>query len=563
MPFLLSAGYTLLAFAVLISVLVFFHEMGHLLVGKYFGVKVLRFSIGFGPRLWGFQRGETEYRLSALPLGGYVKFAGDVPGEELPPEDRGRGYLEQPPLRKAAIAFAGPAANFVLAVALSILINALPHQDWAPLVGFVIPNSPAAAAGLKTGDRIVSMDGAPVRGFNHFRELISASRGRPAELVVLREGREQSLRITPAIREEKNPLQTVKTGRIGIVRTARKAEVTVLGDDSPAGRAGLKTFDLITKADGKQIDSWEQLVSLLAARGPAPLPLEVLRRREVSAPGATLWAQEPVRLTLPSPSSDARPLGVAHPDAATPYGLECADLTIFAVQPGSAAAEAGLLRGDRLVSIAGHPALFWADDVETARRAAGVGPLLLAVRRGGKLVELTVRQHLKSERDEAGVRVKVPELGAQIDGDIFDGGKDEIVSVRFPLAEAVGRGVLGTGDAIRAMALGIARIVTGDISSEAIGGPLMIADVSRRALDEGPLAFLSIMALISISLGLMNLIPIPVLDGFHILSAAIEAVRRRPLSLRFREVANMVGVLLVLSLMLFALKNDVVRKFFD
>src|SRR5438445_12561124 len=100
MPMLQSFGLTLAAFAVLISVLAFVHEMGHLLVGKLFDVKVLRFSIGFGPRLLGFQWGETEYRISALPLGGYVKFAGDVPGEELPPADRGRGFLEQPPARK-------------------------------------------------------------------------------------------------------------------------------------------------------------------------------------------------------------------------------------------------------------------------------------------------------------------------------------------------------------------------------------------------------------------------------------------------------------------------------
>src|SRR2546426_2993379 len=121
-----SAAFTLLSFALVISVVVFFHELGHLLVGKKLGVRAVRFSIGFGPRLFGFRRGETEYRVSALPLGGYVKFAGDVPGEELPPEDRGRGYLEQPPLRKAAIAFAGPAANFLLAMLLFVAIHAAP-----------------------------------------------------------------------------------------------------------------------------------------------------------------------------------------------------------------------------------------------------------------------------------------------------------------------------------------------------------------------------------------------------------------------------------------------------
>src|SRR5918911_4831191 len=129
--YLPSAGLTLLSFAILISVIVFFHELGHLLVGKWLGVKAVRFSIGFGPRLFGVRWGETEYRVSLLPLGGYVKFAGDNPLEELPPSDRGRGFLEQPPRKKAAIAFAGPAANFLLAVILYFAVNAAPHQETA------------------------------------------------------------------------------------------------------------------------------------------------------------------------------------------------------------------------------------------------------------------------------------------------------------------------------------------------------------------------------------------------------------------------------------------------
>ena len=154
-----SAAFTLLSFALVISVVVFFHELGHLLVGKALGVKALRFSIGFGPRLFGIQRGDTEYRVSLLPLGGYVKFAGDNPLEQLAPEDRGRGFLEQPPRKKAAIAFAGPAANFLLALVLYFALNASPHRDLASIMGYVKPGSPSAQAGIEYGDRIVAVDG--------------------------------------------------------------------------------------------------------------------------------------------------------------------------------------------------------------------------------------------------------------------------------------------------------------------------------------------------------------------------------------------------------------------
>src|SRR5213075_20928 len=162
MAFVQSAGFTLLSFALVISVVVFFHELGHLLVGKWVGVKALRFSIGFGPKLFSFQIGETEYRVSLLPLGGYVKFAGDNPYEEVAPEDKGRAFLEQPPWKRGLIAFAGPAANFVLAIALYFIVFAAPHQELAAQVGYVKPQSPAAQAGLRYGDRIVAIDGQPV-----------------------------------------------------------------------------------------------------------------------------------------------------------------------------------------------------------------------------------------------------------------------------------------------------------------------------------------------------------------------------------------------------------------
>jgi regulator of sigma E protease len=196
------------------------------------------------------------------------------------------------------------------------------------------------------------------------------------------------------------------------------------------------------------------------------------------------------------------------------------------------------------------------------RRAVGANPLDVVVLRDGQRIKTTVAQALRDERDEAGVKVKVPELGAEPDDSIF-ATKVATVTVKYDPAEAVVRGVAGTWEVTRGMALGIIKIFTGHISTEAIGGPIMIADVARKAADAGILPFLSVMAMISISLGLMNLIPIPVLDGFHILSAAIEGVRRKPLSLRFREIANVVGVALVLTLMLYALKNDAVKKFFE
>ncbi|MGZ6126441.1 MAG: RIP metalloprotease RseP, partial [Myxococcales bacterium] len=535
-------------FALVISVVVFFHELGHLIVGKALGVKALRFSIGFGPRLFGFRAGETDYRVSLLPLGGYVKFAGDNPYEEVAPEDRGRGFLEQPPWKKGFIAFAGPAANFVLAVALYFVVFAAPHQDLAARVGYVKPQSPAAQAGLRFGDRILAIDGEPVEGWSGLQERIRARGGQPLSMEIDRDGARQTLRVVPAVHEETNPIETVRHGRIGISALPRAAQVTVLSPDSPAGRAGVQTLDKVIKLDGAPIGSWEQLARLLADR-EGPVALEVLRPEGVQAPGATLWAQKPLSLSLAAPAK------------AGAYGMEASDLTLFAVQPGGAADQAGLKRGDRLLAVNGRPALSWTDEVDAAIKAAGTQPLQVTVRRDGKELTATVTPHLRKDRDEAGVLQDVPDLGAAPD---LNGFADvERIWIRYSLPEAARRAVTNTAGFVRAQAIGIARIVTGHISSRAIGGPLMIADVARKAAESGWRELVVTMGAISVVLGLMNLIPVPVLDGFHVLTAFIEGIRRRPLSLRFREVANVVGIALLLTLMLYAFRNDAMRKWFE
>jgi regulator of sigma E protease len=548
MAFVQSAGFTLLSFALVISVVVFFHELGHLLVGKALGVRALRFSIGFGPKLFGFTAGETEYRVSLLPLGGYVKFAGDNPYEEVAPQDRGRGFLEQPPWKKGVIAFAGPAANFALAVALYFVVFAAPHQDLAAKVGYVKPQSPAAQAGLRSGDRIVRIDGEPVDGWSTLQEKIRAHAGQPLTMEVERNGARESLRIVPAVHEETNPIETVKHGRIGISAVPRAAQVTVTSPESPAARAGVQTFDKVVKLDGSPIANWEQFQQQIASRSDA-ITLELIRPLPVQAPGGTLWSDKPMSLTLPAP------------EKAGAYGLEASDLTLFAVQPGGAADEAGLRRGDRVLAVNGRPALSWADEVDGAIKAAGTQPVQLTVRRDGKELIATVIPHLRKDRDETGVLQDVPDLGAAPD---LNGFADaERIWVRYTVPDAARRAVSNTAGFVRAQTIGIVRIVTGHISSRAIGGPLMIADVARKAAENGWRELIVTMGAISVVLGLMNLTPVPVLDGFHVLTAFIEGIRRRPLSVRFREVANVVGIALLLTLMLYAFRNDAMRKWFE
>jgi regulator of sigma E protease len=304
----------------------------------------------------------------------------------------------------------------------------------------------------------------------------------------------------------------------------------------------------VVKLDGEPIANWEQLERRLAERSDA-VKLEVLRPRPVAAPGATLWSDEPLSIAVPAPGE---------PGA---YGLEASDLTLFAVQPGGAADEAGLQRGDRVLAVDGRPAYSWSDEVDAAIKAAGTRPVKITVRREGRELTVTATPHVRKDRDEAGVLQDVPDLGAAPDLNAF--GEADRIWLRYPLPDAARRAVANTAGFVRAQALGIVRIVTGHISSRAIGGPLMIADVARKAAESGWRELIVTMGAISVVLGLMNLIPVPVLDGFHVLTALIEGVRRRPLSLRFREVANVVGIALLITLMLYAFRNDAMRKWFE
>ena len=237
----------LLLFAVLLATLILVHELGHYLAAKLFRVKVLTFSIGFGPKLLGFRWGETEYQLSALPLGGYVKMAGDDPSEPLPEADKGRGFLEQAAWKRALIAFAGPAMNLVFPVLAYFIAFSMTGSDYAPLVATVYPDQPAYAAGLRPGDRITAVEGQPIRYFSELQEAVRPRAELETTVTYLRGGRELTAKLVPSRLERKTILGKEVRGLIGIGLTARAPIVAVPRADSPAAKAGLQTFDRIVK----------------------------------------------------------------------------------------------------------------------------------------------------------------------------------------------------------------------------------------------------------------------------------------------------------------------------
>lgn len=349
------------AFLVVLGILIFFHEVGHFLIARLFGVGVEKFSLGFGPRLVGKKIGLTDYRLSLIPLGGYVKMVGEEPDEPLDPALVPLSFTHKHVFKRMLIVFAGPAFNVLLAVLIFFALG------WAsgllvlkPTVGTVKEGSPAEAAGVRPGDRVVAVDGEAVESWEKMAEKITASRGRPIEITVARPEGEVRLRAVPELIASKNILgETVSRYAIGI------------------GTAG-----------------------------------------------------------------------------------------------------------------------------ETATR----------------------------------------ELG---------------------FLEALAESLRQTYNVVELMVVILIKLFSGDISVDTVGGPIMIAQMAGDQAKAGLGSLFQFIAVISVNLAVINLLPIPVLDGGHLLFFLIEAIKGRPVNIKVREIAQQVGMVLLIMLMILVFYNDITRLLFS
>lgn len=535
-----NLGYT----AVLLGVLVFVHELGHFLAAKALGVKVLRFSIGFGPRLVGFTRGETEYRIAVLPLGGYVKMAGEVPGEDVTPEEEARSYLAQSPWKRMLIVAAGPAFNllFPLLVLFAVLAS---YPQTSTRVLSLEPGLPAAEAGVKLGDVITRVDGQPVRTFDQLRRAVEPKVGQRVQLTVERDGHPLNVVLTPSRAADGGQVRA--RGRIGVSAQARPPIIGV-PVESAAARAGLHTFDRIISVDGQPVTDTLSLQRRLDAASGAELRVEALRRAPAGVPGVDLVIPERIEVRVArQPGSGLEALGV-----------EGADLYVSRVVDGSAAARAGLVAGDRLLAVDGQP-LVSLEGFRQKLDALRERPFRLTWLHDGQRREAELHQVSVTHKDEmSGQEITGLDLGLRS----FvpsDAEKPQVDRVRVPPGEALVGSVQRLGEVVFQTAGGLALLLTGKLPFKSVGGPIMIYDITAKSAQAGLDSFLMLMALISVNLGLINLVPIPALDGFQLLSAGWEAVRRRPIPMRAREIANALGILALIVLMVLVWVNDLTR----
>jgi regulator of sigma E protease len=438
-------------FVVVLGVLVAFHEFGHFLMARWVGVRVLKFSLGFGPKLIGRQIGETEYLVSAVPLGGYVKLFGEEESDATSPEEQRRSFSHQNLWSKVLIVFGGPGFNFLLAYLIFAgwLATGAPlfvpsFKDLTPDVEAMKPGSPAASAGMQVGDRVLRINEKDISTRTELFDAVSKSNGKPLTFDVRRGSQIKTLTVTPAGTTVQEDGKDVTVYSLGIEETA--PVITAVMNGSPAMEAGVKEGDRVVAIEGQAIHTWSQLTGLVKESPNRPLKVEVNRNGQVIA------------------------------------------LTIT--------------------------------------------PALEKISMNGKSVE-------------------IGKIGVSGPG-------RSLIRSANPLL-ALWHGLEATWGWTELTAVGIYKMIAGEISSKNIGGPLTIASISGEAGAQGMSSVIFLIAILSINLGVLNLLPIPILDGGHLLFFAIEAVMRKPLADRQRELAQQVGLLLLVCIMVFAFWNDIER----
>jgi len=558
----------LLYFILLISTLIFVHELGHFAFAKIFGVKVITFSIGFGPTLFRLRGKETEYRVAIVPLGGFVKMLEESKdGGAILPEERPRTFEAQSLWKRVVIVLAGPAMNvlFPLVLYASVFLE-VDRAPPAPTVGVVIPGRPADGR-LESGDLIVAIEGRTVSSFPEVQRIVAGRAGKVTRFDLLRDGHPISVTLTPsdeAVTFEPRELGlTEHVGQVGFHPGFAASVIGVPRTDSPAYRAGLRTFDKIVSINGRKVERFIDVVNTLAENRGDSVVMSVARPVDVpQALGGlcdiAVLDAEVVTLTLAPRGTTVGVEGqeARGRDVLARAGIESADLYAAFVPEGSSEWKAGLRAGDRVVSLDGKPERLWqtmADDLVLGASASRT----LAWTRAGEPMQGVFQLRKEEWTDE---------YGQHYERYVFRTthwapfAPDATVPEPSPILHAARRGFEETWRSIRLTGLTFEGFLRGRLSLSSVSGPITMYDVAGRAGAKGTSSFVWTMAFISINIGLVNLLPIPVLDGGHLFFMGVEAASRRPLPLRVREVASLIGMVVLIMFMLLAFKNDVVRR---
>ncbi|UOF00514.1 RIP metalloprotease RseP [Bdellovibrio reynosensis] len=537
-------------FVILLGILIFVHELGHFLVARWCGVRVEVFSLGFGKKLLKFKKGDTTYALSLIPLGGYVKMFGEQGADNIPEEEKKYSFTHKNVWQRIAVVLAGPLMNFFFAILIFFTVAMVGEDAKTPVAGDVTASSPAYAAGFRSGDKIVSVNQKPISTWEDLQKTISLKEAQDLRLdvVVEREGTKEVAQFAMDTKPERNPNVLSNFDYIanidGLSPYSAGTTVGVL-PNSPLHALGLKTGDTLTSINGQKVSYWRQIEPLLAKlNAKETLTIEAMGVREGDN------TEKPLTVTL-------APLESMNSFTMQGLGFESSELYLSKVLENSPAEAAGLRSMDRLVSINNVTLQKWEDVISNIKSFDGKNPVDLVVLRNGEKLNLKITPKMTTQMTAAGTEEKRYTIGISPIANIA---VPELMTVKAAgVGEALVRGTQKTWEVSVMTVMSFVKLFQGMISPKNIGGVISIGQAASETFKIGLTQFLQMMAIISVNLFILNLMPIPVLDGGHLVFYIIEVVKGAPLSIKKMEIAQQVGLALLMSLMIFALFNDFTR----
>ena len=538
---------SILGFILVLIPLVIIHEFGHFLFAKLFNVRADAFSVGFGPVLFSKKIGETDFRVSAIPLGGYVKLLGEDPTTELTAEEKARALHHQAPWKRFFVFFGGPLFNFLWAIIVFMAMMAIGEPQMSTKFGRVLLDSPAQKAGFVAGDKITSIDGEPILKFEDMVIKLTDKADKDVAFGIDRAGVVKTINYKTQSEDGFSIYgENKKVGVIeGLVPNARMTKIAISNPESLAAKAGFKNGDEISVINGQKVESFEALESAYQAMQstvevskPISLALEIKR-------GAT----EVLNLTL---------VGTYSGNLATDFGLHSSELFVEQTMPESPAEKAGIQKGDRLVSVNDFTVRsFFELRMKIQKAGEEKGKVSLVLERAGKIIPLEIIPTVSTERDPMMKKMKQFTVGVMPIPSMFE--PDMIKEQIWNPFKLVYLGTTRMFDLTAKNFISISKMLQGQVSVKSLGGPILIGKLAGDSINRGLIDFLKMMAILSIGLGVLNILPIPVLDGGHIVLLGIEAIRGKALSLKQVEIAQQVGLVFILGIMAIVMKNDISR----
>jgi regulator of sigma E protease len=545
-------------FFLLLGLLIFVHELGHFLVAKFFGVRVETFSLGFGKKIFCFKKGETTYAISLIPLGGYVKMFGDDPNASIPDAEKDRAFLFKPLPQRIAVVLAGPLMNLVFAFAIFAAIAGLGEDMPGSYVGDIPTNSTAYSQGFRSGDHIVAVNGEKTPTWNLVQRKIGAAGERALEFLVERTGEAEPLKFEASTVWGDNDNIFSPTRRIGqipgLTAESRSTVVGVSDAHGAAAQAGIQSLDLIEEVDGAKVSHWRDLEPAFAAAVKAGDKIVNLKVRDLQKDDKA-EASRSVQMELPAG------LAADSGDVTARLGLESAELYIFQIKKDSPADKAGIQAKDKVVSIDGQAIQTWDEVLKKVKSfdPAANKTMAFTVVRDGSEKTFEIRPEMTELMSIKGQEEKRYTIGI-VSGYFPVGPQPVFYRLSNPL-EILTYGCAQTWEWTEFVVMSMVRLIQGEVSAKNVGGVITIGRVASQSFAAGLSTFLKTMAIISINLFLLNLLPIPILDGGHLLFYTIEGLQGAPLSMRKMELAQQVGLMLLMFLMVFAFYNDIANYF--